>query len=120
MFLEAFELGRGFHDLFPEGGRSRIERIIQRIPTPTRKKAETVSVFHVRLPTADKVIRTRSVVATSLHRVTETDRHTSPSPKQSVPTIASSIIQLRRKNREPTAIRTCVTRPSAPTSRNRT
>jgi hypothetical protein len=40
MFLEAFELGLRFYESLPEGGRSRIERIIQRIPTPTSKKAE--------------------------------------------------------------------------------
>jgi hypothetical protein len=43
-------------------------------PTPTSKKADTVSLFHVRLPTADKMMSTRSVALTNLPRVTATAR----------------------------------------------
>jgi hypothetical protein len=42
------------------GASGRTDRIAHTSPTPTRRKAATVSVFHVMLPTDDKAMSTRS------------------------------------------------------------
>jgi hypothetical protein len=88
-------------------------------PTPTSKKAETVSVFQVRLPTADKMMSTRSVAGTNLPRVTATARQTRPIPNASVPIIANSTTQLRTRNMGPTTSKISVARPSLRVSANR-
>jgi len=69
-------------------------RTIQITPTPTRRNADTVSVFQVRLPTAERTISARSITGTSLKRVTAMARQTSPKPKLNVPTIANSMSEL--------------------------
>ncbi len=79
----------------------RTARKAQITPTATSRSADVVSVFHVRLPMAESVTRTRSMTWPRRRAQNVNPRQMSPNPSVSVPRIANWICPADDVERRP-------------------